>query len=147
MKSESSGVYPPKGGGSMLVQDIMVQHVATITPLATLREAMQAMKRHGVKSLVVDKRRPSDAYGIITYTTILRTIVAEEGDIDLINVYDVCAKPVITVPSGLEVKHVARLMVNQGIRRIVVLQDNQLVGLITMNDIVSTIVDLSVMDP
>ncbi|MFP4079147.1 MAG: CBS domain-containing protein [Ectothiorhodospira sp.] len=127
----------------MLVKDIMVDRVATISSLATLREAMQEMKRHRVKSLVVDKRRPSDAYGIITYTTILRTIVAEEGDIDLINVYDVCSKPVISVPGELEVKHVARLMVNQGIRRIVVLQGNQLVGLVTMNDIVSSIVELS----
>ncbi|MFP4682392.1 MAG: CBS domain-containing protein [Ectothiorhodospira sp.] len=127
----------------MLVKDIMVDRVATISSLATLREAMQEMKRHRVKSLVVDKRRPSDAYGIITYTTILRTIVAEEGDIDLINVYDVCSKPVISVPGELEVKHVARLMVNQGIRRIVVLQGNQLMGLVTMNDIVSSIVELS----
>lgn len=143
MNSERDHPQSPERGQAMLVKDIMVDRVATISSLATLREAMQEMKRHRVKSLVVDKRRPSDAYGIITYTTILRTIVAEEGDIDLINVYDVCSKPVISVPGELEVKHVARLMVNQGIRRIVVLQGNQLVGLVTMNDIVSSIVELS----
>ncbi|AHK79869.1 histidine kinase [Ectothiorhodospira haloalkaliphila] len=127
----------------MLVKDLMVKNVATISPLATIREAMQEMKRHRVKSLVVDKQHAHDAYGIITYTTILRTIVAEEGDIDLINVYDVCSKPVITVPAEMEVKHVARLMVLQRIRRIVVLNDNELAGLVTMNDIVSAIVDMS----
>ncbi|MCG5515882.1 MULTISPECIES: CBS domain-containing protein [Ectothiorhodospira] len=127
----------------MLVKDLMVKNVATISPLATIREAMLEMKRHRVKSLVVDKRQPHDAYGIITYTTILRTIVAEEGDIDLVNVYDVCSKPVITVPAEMEVKHVARLMVLQRIRRIVVLNNNDMVGLITMNDIVSAIVEMS----
>ncbi|TVQ72600.1 MAG: CBS domain-containing protein [Chromatiaceae bacterium] len=127
----------------MLVKDLMVKNVATISPLATIREAMQEMKRHRVKSLVVDKQHSHDAYGIITYTTILRTIVAEEGDIDLINVYDVCSKPVITVPAEMEVKHVARLMVLQRIRRIVVLNNNELAGLVTMNDIVSAIVEMS----
>jgi len=82
----------------MLVKDIMQADVVTISPLATLREAMDQMKRHKVKSLVVERRDEHDAYGIVTYTTILRTIIAEEGDIDLVNVYDVCTKPVITVP-------------------------------------------------
>ncbi|MCK7576048.1 MAG: CBS domain-containing protein [Chromatiales bacterium] len=123
----------------MLVKEIMVKDVATISPFATIREAIAEMRRRKVKSLVVNKRHEYDAYGIITYTTILRTIVAEEGDIDLINVYDVCAKPVISVPELLEVKYVAKLMVNQRIRRLVVLRDNLLVGLVTMNDIVTSI--------
>ncbi|MBK1734642.1 histidine kinase [Halorhodospira abdelmalekii] len=127
----------------MLVKDLMVTNVATISPLATIRAAMREMKRHRVKSLVVEKRNTHDAFGIITYTNILRTIVAEEGDIDLINVYDICSKPVITVPAEMDLKHVARLMVLQSIRRIVVLNDNELAGLITMNDIVSAIVEMS----
>ncbi len=125
-----------------LVKDIMVREVATISPFATLHEAMDLMKQRGIKSLVVEKKHPHDAYGIITYTTILRTIVAEEGDIDLINVYDVCAKPVITVSSELEVRHAAKLMVDYGITRVVVTRDNELIGIITMHDIVDSILAL-----
>ncbi|RLK51062.1 CBS domain protein [Alkalispirillum mobile] len=127
----------------MLVKDIMKKDVVTISPLATIREAMRLMKDHGVKSLVVEKQGPHDAYGIITYTTILRTIVAEEGDIDLINVYDVCTKPAISVSAELECKHVAQLMVNQKFRRVVVLKDNELQGIITRNDIVRPILELA----
>jgi len=126
----------------MLVKDIMQADVVTISPLATLREAMAQMKRHKVKSLV-ERRDEHDAYGIITYTTILRTIVAEEGDIDLVNVYDVCTKPVITVPPGMDVKYVARLMVAQKLRRLAVLESDQLVGLITMNDIVGEVLSMA----
>ncbi|MDD3608877.1 MAG: CBS domain-containing protein [Halothiobacillaceae bacterium] len=125
-----------------LVSDIMVRDVATISAMATLREAMREMRRAGVKSLVVEKSHPHDALGIVTYTSILRTIVAEEGDIDLVNVYDVCSKPVITVSADMEVKYVARLMVSQGYRRIVVLDHNQLAGIISMNDIVGTILEM-----
>ncbi len=127
----------------MLVKDLMVKHVVTISQMATLRDAMNAMRQHKVKSLVVEKRHAHDAYGIITYTNILQTIVAEEGDIDLINVYDVYTKPVISVGSEMDVKYLARLMVREDRRRVVVLDNNDLSGIITMNDIVDAIVAMA----
>ncbi len=126
----------------MLVKDIMVKDVVTVSPLATLREAMALMREKKVKCLVVDKQNPHDAYGLVTYTNILQTIVAEEGDIDLLNVYDVCAKPVITVSRELDTKYVARMMVTHDIRRIVVTHHNELEGLITMSDIVDSILGM-----
>jgi signal-transduction protein with cAMP-binding, CBS, and nucleotidyltransferase domain len=130
----------------MLVQDLMVRNVATISPLATLRAAMQAMKARRVKSLVVERRDAHDVYGIITYTNILKTIVAEEGDIDLINVYDVCAKPAITISAQAHVKHAAGLMVNMRLRRLLAMEGNDLVGIITMNDIVGSILQMADID-
>jgi signal-transduction protein with cAMP-binding, CBS, and nucleotidyltransferase domain len=127
----------------MLVQDLMVRDVATISPMATIREAMQAMKTRRVKSLVVQRRDAHDVYGIITYTNILKTIVAEEGDIDLINVYDVCAKPAITISAQADVKHAARMMVNMKLRRLLAMEGNELAGIITMNDIVGSIVQMA----
>lgn len=127
----------------MLVKDIMVREVATVSPLATIREAMQVMKDKGVKSLAVAKRHPHDAFGIITYNNILKAIVAEEGDIDLLNVYDVCAKPALTISRELEIKHAAKLMVNFDIRRVLVTADNELVGIVTMSDIVGAIVEIA----
>lgn len=127
----------------MLVKDIMVREVVTISPLATIRDAMRLMKQRGLKSLVVEKRDQHDAFGIITYTNILKTIVAEEGDIDLINVYDICAKPALTISRELDVKHAARLMVTMNIRRLLVTATNELAGVITMNDIVGAILQLA----
>jgi CBS domain-containing protein len=127
----------------MLVEDVMKTNVIKISPLATLREAMSQMKLHKVKSLVVDRRDAHDAYGLITYDTILQTIVAEEGDIDLVNVYDVCTKPAITIPPAMDLKYVARLMVAQQLPRLLVLENNALVGLVTMTDIVAEVLALA----
>ena len=127
----------------MLVKDIMQTEVVTISPLATLREAMAQMRRHKVKSLVVERRDEHDAYGMITYSAILRTIVSEEGDIDLINVYDVCTKPALIVPQVMDVKYVARMMISQFTRRVVVLESGELVGLVTMNDIVGELLAMA----
>ena len=127
----------------MLVKDIMQVEVVTISPLATLREAMAKMRANKVKSLVVERRDAHDAFGIITYATILRTIVAEEGDIDLINVYDVFRKPIISVPPGMEVKYVARMMVSQKVQRLLVLDGDGLAGIVTMNDIVGDVLAMA----
>ena len=124
-----------------LVKDLMIANVATISPLATIREAMKEMRRSRVKSLIVEKTHPHDAYGIITYTSIVKTIVADEGDIDLTNVYDVCSKPVITVYGDMELKYVARLMIQQSIQRVVVLEGHELAGIISMSDIISAMLE------
>lgn len=119
----------------MIVKDVMIHDVVTISPFATLREALGVLKSRNIKSLVVDKQSEHDSYGLITFTNILKTVIAEDGDIDLLNVYDVCAKPALTVGQSLGLKHVAALMVQQHVKRLVVVNDNDLVGFITMNDI------------
>lgn len=126
----------------MLVKDIMIRDVVTVSPFATLRDALSLMKQHNLKCLVVEQQDPHDAWGLITYTNILKTIVAENGDIDLINVYDVCAKPAIGVGESLDVRHVARLMAGNVVKRVLVLEDNRLLGLVTMDDIVGTVLEM-----
>lgn len=121
---------------SMLVKDVMIPDVVRVSPFATIREAMRLMKHRRVDSLVVEKRHANDAYGIITFSDILTEIVAEEGDIDLANVYDICAKPALSIPRAWEVKHAARLMTRLGVHRLLVTANNEIAGIITMNDIV-----------
>ena len=100
-----------------LVKDVMITDVVTISPFAKMREALSLMKRHKIKSLVVDKQNQHDAFGLITYSDILKTVIAEEGDIDLLNVYDICAKPVIAVGEELAIQHVAKLMTTHRVKR------------------------------
>lgn len=119
-----------------LVKDLMVSNVVTVSPFATLRDALKLMKQHQLKSLVVEKTGENDAYGLITYTNVIKTVIAESGDIDLINVYDVCVKPALSVGESLAVKHVAGLMAQHRVKRVLVTQDNTLIGLVTMDDII-----------
>lgn len=124
-----------------LVKDVMVSNVICVSPFAKLREALSLMKKHSVKSLVVEKQHPHDAYGLITYTNVLKTVIAEDGDIDLLNVYDACAKPAIAVGKSLSVRHVAAMMSEHRVKRILVLEDNDLLGFVTMDDIMSVLLE------
>ena len=124
----------------MLVKDIMTREVVKVSPFSTIKEALTIMREKKVKSLAVDKTHENDAYGIITYSSVLKAIVAEEGDVELLNVYDIHAKPALYVSENLAVKYVAQMMVNQGIRRLLVVDNNELKGIISMTDIVETII-------
>ncbi len=124
-----------------LVKDVMVSDVVCVSPFAKLREALSLMKKHNVKSLVVEKQHPNDAYGLITYTNVLKTVVAEDGDIDLLNVYDACAKPALAVGKSLAVRQVASLMTEHRVKRILVLEDNDLLGFVTMDDIMAVLLE------
>lgn len=124
----------------LTVADIMITDVYRVSPFATLRDALVLMGERTVKSLVVDRRSEHEAFGLLTYSHILRTIVAEEGDIDLINVYDVALTPVITVPPQLSVRSAASMMDRYRLNRLVVTEHNEIVGLVTMNDIVARII-------
>ena len=122
----------------ILIRDIMTpsEKVISISPYARVRELLSLMQTHNVKSVVVDRTSEHDAFGIVTYTSVLNAIFAEDGDMDLINVYDISAKPVICVNEELDVRYAARLMVKYEINRLLVLEGNQLRGIVSINDII-----------
>ena len=116
-----------------LVKEVMINDVICVSPFAKLREALSLMKKHNVKSLVVEKQHPNDAYGLITYTNVLKTVI--------LNVYDACAKPAIAVGKSLAVRQVAALMTEHRVKRILVLEDNDLLGFVTMDDIMAVLLE------
>lgn len=127
----------------LLVKDVMKTNVLTISPFSSLRDALRLMKEKSLQSIVVEKKDRHDAYGILTYTTILKEIVADDGDIDLLNVYDVYSKPALTVSKELDVKLVAKMMVNQGYKRMLVTENNEIIGIVSMTDIVDIVISMT----
>ena len=65
----------------MLVSEVMIpqERIVRISPTTPVREALNIMRTKKVKSLVVNKLKPHDAYGILTYKNILASIVANDG--------------------------------------------------------------------
>jgi len=127
----------------MLVKDIMTpkEKLISVTPTATVREALKLMRIHSVRSIIVEKTHADGAYGLVTFKNILQSIVAEDGDIDLLNVYDIASIPAISVSSKLNVKYAAKMMVTSSIKRLLVIDNNDLHGILTMTDIIGILMD------
>jgi CBS domain-containing protein len=130
----------------MLVAGIMKRDVVRISPLATVREALVVMKEHGVRSLVVDKRHAGDAYGLIAYRDVARSVIAEDGDIDLLNVYDIAQKPALQVSQHLEIRYLARLMIQYSVKGVLVIDNNELQGFVSDTDVVASLIDRALRD-
>ena len=127
----------------MLVENIMTQEekLIKVSPMATVRDALKLMKDNNVRSVIVEKSSPDGAYGLVTFKNILQSIVAEDGDIDLLNVYDIAAIPAIAVSSKLNIKYASKMMVNQSIKRLLVIDNNELKGILTMTDIIGILME------
>ena len=127
----------------MLVEKIMTpkEKLIIISPMSTVRESIKLMKEHKVRSVIVNKNTDDGAYGLVTFKNILQSIVAEDGDIDLLNVYDIAATPAFSVSAKLDVKYAARMMVQNSIKRLLVVDNNELKGILTMTDIIGILMD------
>lgn len=127
----------------MLVENVMTtkENLVVISAMSTVREALTLMKKHQVRSVIVDKNTDDGAYGLVTFKNILQSIVAEDGDIDLLNVYDIATIPAFSVSAKLDVKYAARMMVKSSIKRLLVIDNNELHGILTMTDIIGILMN------
>jgi CBS domain-containing protein len=118
------------------VKDIMTKNVVTIEANKTVFEAAELMTSEGLGCLiVVIKAFP---VGIITERDIVRRIVAKRNTMDL-KVAEFMTKTLITVEPETSLKEAARIMSNNKIRRLPVLKNNKLVGIVVASDFVRNI--------
>lgn len=127
----------------MLVEDIMTpkEKAVTIDPMTSVRKAIELMREKKIKSIIVEKNSPDGAYGLLTFKNILQSIVAEDGDIDLLNVFDIANIPAMCIPTKMNVGYAAKMMVKSSIKRLLVLENNELKGILTMTDVIETLMD------
>ncbi len=127
----------------MLVKEIMTpkEKLISVEPTGTVREALKLMRKHGVRSVIVEKTQTHGAYGLLTFKNILQSIVAEDGDIDLLNVYDIATTPAISISAEIDVKYAAKMMVHSSIKRLLVIDNNALQGILTMTDIIEILME------
>lgn len=127
----------------MLVEDVMTKRekLIQVSPMSTVRAALKLMRENKVRSIIVEKNGENGAYGLVTFKNVLQSIVAEDGDIDLLNVYDIAAMPAVSVSGKLNVQYAAKMMVNSSIKRLLVIDNNELLGILTMSDIIEVLME------
>ena len=127
----------------MLVENVMtpMESLICVSPMESVRKALELMRTHNVRSVIVEKSNVNGAYGLITFKNILESIVSEDGDIDLLNVYDIAATPAISVSAKLNIKYASKMMVKNSIKRLLIIDNNELSGILTMSDIIENLMD------
>ena len=118
------------------VRAVMSPMPAPIDGVATVHEALALMRENDVHSLVVDRRRPGDEYGMVVVSDIANKVIAHNRAPDRVNVYEIMSKPVLTVSADMEIKYAIRLLGRFGLSRGVVVDGGEAVGFVTLTDMV-----------
>lgn len=118
------------------VADVMKTTLFMIDGLASVREAIAEMERHGVSSLVIERRQSGDEHGIITVHDIAEKVIGANRSTNRTSVYQVMTKPALAVPSNMNVRYALRMLSRYHINRALVVRDDELVGLVTLRDMI-----------
>ena len=118
------------------VKDIMTKNVASIGVNNSVFEAAELMSSNRVGCLVImDGEVP---IGIVTERDIVRRVVAKKMPLDT-KVSEIMSKSLITIDPDASLKDAARLMSSNKIRRLPVVKQNRLVGIVVASDFVRNI--------
>ncbi|PPC91840.1 MAG: histidine kinase [Methylobacter sp.] len=117
-------------------KDVMKTAFGCIDAKATIKDALNAMKNAGTSVLIVNKRYDDDEYGLITSTDIARHVLAKDRSPDRVNVYEVMTCPVIHVHPEMDIRHCSRLFATYNLVRAPVIENNQVIGMISPNSLV-----------
>ena len=118
------------------VRDVMKKNFDIIDGMTTVSEALKRMKYIETKTLVVDKRDENDEYGVVLISDIAKQVLAKDRSPDRVNVYEVMAKPAISVDPNMDIRYCARLFENFGLSRAPVIECGKMVGIISFTDMV-----------
>lgn len=124
------------------VGDIMSRDVAAVNPVSTVVSAAKIMSDNNISCLVVSEN--GNLSGIVTETDMLKKAVAKGRDFNTIRVEQIMSSPVRSVPRNLSVMEAGKIMETENIRRLVVLEDERPVGIITQSDMVRVLASYTV---
>ena len=118
------------------VKDIMTKDVVTIEAHKRVFEAAELMANKSVGCLIVVVS--GFPVGIITERDMVKRVVAKRSSVDQ-KVTEVMTKTLITVEPDTSIKEAARVMSTSKVRRLPVLKDNKLVGIVVATDFVRNV--------
>lgn len=104
--------------------------------MATAAEAAAMMRTHRTKVLLVQKRHPDDAVGIVAVQDLVNGVLFEGRDPTKVNVYEIMTKPADSVPASMDIRYVVRLLVRAGICPAPVEEAEKYIGMISLSDFV-----------
>lgn len=129
----------------MTIRDILREKgtaVHSIRPDQTVEEVVQTLVENNCGSLLVcDPNRLEPMVGIITERDILKATAAKTAPLSEIRVADVMSKDLITGSPSDTVAQVMRLLTENRIRHLPVIEDGELKGLVSIGDVVKAQLD------
>lgn len=117
----------------MKVKDIMTTNVTCVNPSTSVIETARLMQQHNIGSIPVCDN--NGIVGIVTDRDIVIRNIAQGKDPNSTIVKDVMTSAITTVSPEMEVDDISRKMASSQIRRLPVVDNNKVVGIVALGDV------------
>jgi len=117
-------------------RDIMHEQHLELDGMATVKEALDAMKAENANVVIVKKRHEHDAFGIVLLSDIAKKVLAKDRASKRVNVYEIMSKPVISLDPEMDVRYCARMFDSFGLSNVPVIENGRIIGIVSYNELV-----------
>lgn len=122
------------------VRDVMNKSIISVDKDDTIRMAVNKMVHGGIGAVIVtEKDKP---VGILTERDILKFIANEKMDLDNSKVENIMSAPLISVDSSSSLEEAAGVMLTNNIRRLIIKEKGEYVGIISQRELQQFITEL-----
>lgn len=120
----------------MNVEELMIRDVIAVHPEVLVEDAVKIMNTNEIGCLiVVEDGKP---IGIMTERDLLKRVLETGKPPRTVKVSEIMSKPIIYGDSRMELEDAARLMFRKKVKKLPIMKNGKLVGLITLTDIAKT---------
>ncbi len=117
----------------MQVRDIMTTRIVSVEPSSTVKDAAALMTRHNIG--VVPVVESGSVRGMLTDRDIVLRCVAENKNPGNLKVADICSQGAVSVRPDEDVADAVHLMSAEQVRRLPVVENGRVVGMLSFADI------------
>jgi CBS domain-containing protein len=117
-------------------RDIMHTRHLELDGMATVKEALDAMRAEKTNVVIVKKRHEHDAFGLLLLSDIAKKVLAADKAPQRVNVYEIMSKPIISLDPDLDVRYCARLFERFGLAYVPVIDNGKVLGIVSYNELV-----------
>ena len=122
------------------VRDVMNKSIISVDKDDAIRMAVNKMVHGGIGAVIVtEKDKP---VGILTERDILKFIANEKMDLDNNKVENIMSAPLISVDSSSSLEEAAGVMLTNNIRRLIIKEKDEYVGIISQRELQQFITEL-----
>jgi len=110
----------------------------SVSPDDTVYDTIRLMATKGVGALIVMK--DEKLFGIISERDYARKVILEGRSSRDTTVGDICSQPAVTISPKAQAEEGLALMTSKRIRHLPVVEDDQLLGVVSIGDLVNAVI-------
>lgn len=133
------------------INEIMTADPVTVTPDTAIAEVARLMRDEDIGEVLISEE--DHLRGVVTDRDLVVRAMADDRDTNATSAQDVCSADLITCAPGSEIDEAVRLMREHAIRRLPIVDGDQLVGTVSIGDLAverdrtSALADVSAAEP